>query len=138
MKLEEREDSWRRKSSLSPRRKLPPRFTRTSPTGPQVATPGGTRTERTPILCKTKGSRSQKVITSKPMLEEFFDFLTVFFCLFVYLLYCLFYIWQMATVAVSYGKILLSMRSIHKPDWKISYMCSLLEVFKLLVCDESR
>lgn len=72
------------------------------------------------------------------MLEEFFDFLTVFFCLFVYLLYCLFYIWQMATVAVSYGKILLSMRSIHKPDWKISYMCSLLEVFKLLVCDESR
>lgn len=43
-----------------------------------------------------------------------------------YLLYQLFCIWQMATVTVFYGKILSSIRPIHKPEWVIELMCPLL------------
>lgn len=61
-----------------------------------------------------------------------------FSCCF-YLLYHLFYIWEMAVVIAIYGKIFLSIRLIHKPQWMISLLYSLLlEVFKLLVCDESK
>ena len=41
-----REDFWKKKSSLSPRRKLPLRYTRTRPLWPQAATWGRTRTAR--------------------------------------------------------------------------------------------
>ena len=80
-----------------------------------------------PILCKC--SRSQKVITSKviKMLEVCCDF-SYFICS----------IWQVTRVTAIYGKILLSIRSIYKPEWMIELTYSLLEVFKLLVCDESR
>lgn len=61
-----------------------------------------------------------------------------FSCCF-YLLYHLFYIWQMAVVTAIYGKIFLSIRLIHKPQWMIPLLyLLLLEVSKLLVCDESR
>lgn len=60
-----------------------------------------------------------------------------FSCCF-YLFYHLFYIWQMATVITIYGKICLSVGAIHKPEWTSLTSWVLLEVFKLLACDESR